>query len=188
MRHSSTHHLGTAVRTPEGTVAAPAPPRGAAAAEGQGTRPDLIMAITPSWCVHRIAFGAELGCFENKFGSGHTGTEETRPSPTSHSGHARTDRQTNARKRPVSRFAGSGTAPRGASHPARGHSPSLLSPDRTPTPLLQVLSSKLPRTGCFSRPSGPGHIRSGPHLEASTSSQAAAPAQQSPERADNSRT
>lgn len=70
----------------------------------------------------------------------------------------------------------------------RGHSPSWPSPDAKSTPLLQILSPKLPRTAGCSCPAGPGRIGSTRHLTGMAASPASARLRSRPERADNSRT
>lgn len=70
----------------------------------------------------------------------------------------------------------------------RGYSPSWPSPDAKSTPLLQILSSKLPGTSGCSCPAGPGRISSTGHLTGIVASSAVAWLSSRPERSDNPRT
>lgn len=79
---------------------------------------------------------------------------------------------------------------RGAEEPLsrRGYSPSWPSPDAKSTPLLQILSPKLPGTAGCSCPTGPGRIGSTVHLTGIAASSAVAWLSSRPERADKPRT
>lgn len=121
----------------------------------------------------------------NKFGSGDTGKEEIPPGPDLPT--AATLGRTHRRQpRPVQCPPACRTAPRGASRLARGHSPSSLSPDPKPTPLLRVLNPKLPRTSDCSRSREPcTSVRAGTS-ERARQARRAPRLSGRPERVDNS--
>lgn len=182
LRNPSASHLGLLAVHP----ARAGGPRACRRRRGPGARPRAPPNdgnyCTPSSCGCRAASRAGLRRFETRSSEvGILARSKSRPAPISPQ-RRRSDRLTDAHRDAFS-APDSANSAGGAARLASCHSPSSLSRDRKPAPLLRVLNFKLPRIGS---PQRTGHLGSAGTSERTRQARRAPRLSSRPERRDNS--